>query len=297
MKRLNKINSSSLFHFTRKFDTLQSIVRNGLRFSFAFEYLSPTIIANFTYPSNPQVVSHVYENTGVAIPMISFCDIPITRASEHIIRYGQYMIGLDKDLIIQLYKEIVNPVIYIHSNNLKDSFEEVSCVYSEAFNQQIQQVLDFSDKKRFIKADDEWRNMLKPLMDRKILTKYIMGLLKPYFEKGNCYYDEREWRAFWPDQISKEIEWKWGITYEDYKSNKAEWNKVLASDANYMTIPEGFLYLGITHIVVKNDNQIKRMIDFIMKSKTIFGQTNVSQEERLLLVSKITSLERISLDY
>ena len=89
MQRSNKINASSLCHFTKKFDTLQNIVKNGIRFSFAFEKLSPEIIANFDFPSNPQLVAHIYKNAGVAIPMVSFCDIPITRATDHIAKYGQ----------------------------------------------------------------------------------------------------------------------------------------------------------------------------------------------------------------
>ena len=296
----NKINASSLFHFTRKFDTLQSIVRNGLRFSYAFERFSPNIIANFNYPSNPQLALSIYQNTGVAIPMISFCDIPITRTAEHIGKYGQYMIGLDKEFIIDTYKEIINPVLYIHSNNLGDVFNEISNVYSEAYNKQIEQVLDYSDKTDIVKDDKEWRLMLKPLMDRKILTRYIMGLLKPYYdyEKKVCYYDEREWRVFWPDGLNKDANWIWGISFYDYKELRTEWNKKLSlDDTNYLTIPAGFLYHGITHIVVKGDDQVQKMIDFIMKSKTIFGQKNVSTEERLCLISKITSFERIEKDY
>lgn len=296
----NKINASSLFHFTRKFNTLQSIVRNGLRFSYAFERFSPNIIANFNYPSNPQLALSIYQNTGVAIPMISFCDIPITRTAEHIGKYGQYMIGLDKEFIIDTYKEIINPVLYIHSNNLGDAFNEISNVYSEAYNKQIEQVLDYSDKTDIVKDDEEWRLMLKPLMDRKILTRYIMGLLKPYYdyEKKLCNYDEREWRVFWPDGLNTDAKWVWGISSYDYKEYRADWNKELSlDDTNYLTIPAELLYHGITHIVVKRDCQVQKMIDFIMKSKTIFGQKDISTQERLCLISKITSFERIEKDY
>lgn len=301
MQRFNKINSFSLCHFTKKFDALQNIVRNGIRFSFAFEKLSPEIIANFEFPSNPQLISHIYENAGVAIPMVSFCDIPITRAADHITKYGQYMIGLDKDVIIDLYNEIINPVFYIHSDNLYQAIDDISNVYAETTNQQIQRILSIGNHVT-IPTQQEVEEFVRkfPFFDRKINTRFIIGISKSCYSDDRkwCYYDEREWRAFWPDGISEVANWKWGITYEDYLSNRNDWNKDLTSDkTNYITIPNGFLHSGITHIVVKNDAQIPKMIDLIMRSKTIFGQSNVSQKDRLILVSKITSLERIAKDY
>ena len=302
MQRFNKINSSSLCHFTKRFDTLQNIVRNGVRFSFAFEKLSPEIIANFEYPSNPKCISHIFENTGVAIPMVSFCDIPITRAVDHIAKYGHYMIGLDKEVITDiLYNKIINPVFYIHSDNLYQAIDDISHVYADATNMQIQQIVNIGNTITCPTQDDLEKFVKRsPYIDRRINTRFIIGLLKPcYSDDGKwCYYDEREWRAFWPDGMNDERSWKWGITREDYLSSRNDWNKDLTSNqTNYITIPERFIHYGITHIVVKNDNQIQKMIDLIMKSKTIFGQTNVSQKERLILVSKVTSLERIAQDY
>ena len=301
MQRFNKINASSLCHFTRRFDVLQKIIKNGIRFSFAFEKLSPATIASFEYPSNPQLVSHIYENAGVAIPMVSFCDIPITRATEHISKYGQYMIGLDKEFIIDTYNKIINPVFYLHSINLYKAFDDIASMYAEASNLQMQQIIDIGKETSSYKQKDiEEYVKCSSTIDRKINTRFLVGLAKPYYsnDKKVYYYNEREWRAFWPDGINDERNWKWGVTFEDYLSNRNAGNKELASDeTNYITIPEGFLYFGITHIVVKNDNQIPRMIDFIINTPTIFGQTNISQKERMILVSKITSLERISLDY
>lgn len=305
MQRFNKINSFSLCHFTKKFDALQNIVRNGIRFSFAFEKLSPEIIANFEFPSNPQLVSHIYENAGVAIPMVSFCDIPITRAADHITKYGQYMIGLDKDVIIDLYNEIINPVLYLHSTNIHKAFDDIACAYAEATKQQMQEAIKRGQGiKNFTQkvAEEIAEEIIKecPYHNRKFNAKFMVGLSKPCYSKDGkvCYYDEREWRAFWPDGMNDEKSWKWGVTFEDYLSSRNAWNKDLMSNKiNYITIPEGFLYFGITHIVVKNDDQVPKMIDLIMRSKTIFGQSNVSQKERLILVSKVTSLERIAQDY
>ena len=305
MQRFNKINASSLCHFTRRFDVLQKIMRNGIRFSFAFEKLSSAIIANFEYPSNPKLVSHIYENAGVAIPMVSFCDIPITRAADHISKYGQYMIGLNKELIIDMYNKIINPVFYIYSDNLHYAIDDISNVYAEATNQQMQEAIKRGKNIKNI-TQETVNKIVKeiieefPFSNRKFSAQFIVGLSKSCYSKDGkvCYYDEREWRAFWPAGMSEDKSWKFGITYEDYLSNRNYWNNELASDeTNYITIPKEFLYCGITHIVVKNDDQIPKMIDFIMSTPAIFGQTNVSKKERMILVSKITSLERVALDF
>ena len=41
---MNRVNSSSLFHFTQKLDTLKKIIKNGLRYSFAYEQYPSSIV-------------------------------------------------------------------------------------------------------------------------------------------------------------------------------------------------------------------------------------------------------------
>ena len=54
---------------------------------------------------------------------------------------------------------------------------------------------------------------------------------------------------------------------------------------------------NLTHIVVSEENEVDDLIKFVMESEKIFGYPNVSKENRLYLVSRITSIERIELDY
>ena len=143
--KFNSINASSLFHFTKKKETLESILSNGLRFSYAFESISPQITANINYSSIPKVVEGLLKETGIAIPMISFCDIPITRASLHMGRYGKYMIGFDKSHLTEWYKNTINPVLYIHSGNLSDAMVDLSEVYAETFKAQIESIVSLSE--------------------------------------------------------------------------------------------------------------------------------------------------------
>ena len=297
--KFNSINASSLFHFTKEKETLKSIIRDGLRFSYAFESISPQITANINYPSNPQNVEELYKDTGVAIPMMSFCDTPITRASSHMGYYGKYMIGFAKKLLTEWYKPIINPVLYIHSGNLSDAMVDLSNIYAETVNKQIEQIVSIS-KQGKTKDSIEIKDITSKLGLRKFFILFLYGLIKPMYapQDGRCYYDEREWRAFKSDDSYGNDVWKWEITKEDYDYNRDVWNSELAESVdNYLTLYEDHFRDAITHIVVSKESEVGDLIEFVMESEKILGYSNVSKEARLYLVSRITSIERIALDY
>ena len=72
--------SSSLFHFTRHQEVLESILSTGLRVSYSGEQITEDIF--------------------IGIPMISFCDIPPQCCEEHREKYGDYAIGINKEWMI-----------------------------------------------------------------------------------------------------------------------------------------------------------------------------------------------------
>lgn len=84
-----------LFHYTRKFDHLRDMLKNGLWPRFCIE--------NFSWLFNQEV--------SIAFPLLSFCDIPPDVAYMHRERYGNYAIGFSKDLAGDL--DIV-PIWYVH---------------------------------------------------------------------------------------------------------------------------------------------------------------------------------------
>ena len=93
------IHPNTLFHFTKKLTNLQSILQNGLRFSYCFEEFG--------------------DGNGIALPMVCFCDIPLLRTPQHRKRYGNYMIGLTKDFFRQDTTFKLNPVMYRYSSLVK----------------------------------------------------------------------------------------------------------------------------------------------------------------------------------
>jgi len=50
-----------------------------------------------------------------AIPMVCFCDIPLSQLVSHIDTYGKYGLGMSKEWGI---KKGLNPVIYFNKNSL-----------------------------------------------------------------------------------------------------------------------------------------------------------------------------------
>ena len=81
---MSKYNShtSTLFHFTRKQNSLLSILKDGLKFSYCSEKMT--------------------DGLSLGIPMVSFCDIPLLSCGEHRSKYGLYAIGFSKNTFSKL---------------------------------------------------------------------------------------------------------------------------------------------------------------------------------------------------
>lgn len=278
MIKVSSINASSLFHFTNKISSLKLILKNGLCFLYAFEKFSNYLISNFCD------VKCIDQDLGVAIPMICFCDTPITRTYKHMNKYGQYMIGFDKDFLLSYYGNILNPVFYIQSPNMKDAVNDISDIYAETSKEHAFLVQN--------KSFDQTR--ITSLGLRKYNLRFIIGMCKPI----SCY-DEREWRLIRDDNHDQLNEWIWGISEAKYRNIKNELNEKLLNDfdSHLTLLNEDNIRDAITHIVVKDESEVPKLVKYIMKSQKLFGNENVSDKVKMHLVSKTTSVKRIILDY
>lgn len=95
-----KISANTLFHFTNSISNLESILTFTFYQRYCLEHYSSFYNGNIN-------------NNIVYIPMVSFCDIPLTQISEHSTRYGQYAIGLSKNWAS---KNLINPLFYLTKN-------------------------------------------------------------------------------------------------------------------------------------------------------------------------------------
>ncbi|WP_184548354.1 abortive infection system antitoxin AbiGi family protein [Mucilaginibacter sp. FT3.2] len=87
------VSTNSIIHFTSELDNLLGILTEGFKVKYCLERLE----------------SH-RRFLHMAVPMISFCDIPFSTFQNHISAYGSYGIGLSKDWAGY---HGINPVLYL----------------------------------------------------------------------------------------------------------------------------------------------------------------------------------------
>lgn len=281
---MNPINASSLLHFTNSMDALKGILEKGFRFSYCCEKVSATINMNELHPEganffrpSPHINSHI------AIPMICFCDIPLTRAKLHSDTYGKFIVGVDKDMAITVFGDNINPVMYRTSQTIGFALHDLSVI------------------KATIDNVDGCYNYKRSL-------NQLIGNTKPYNGTVNgkdyCFYNEREWRILIPFDYSEDTKWYWDLSEEKFAVKKDEINKILhSSEYAYRGFTtdidneEDFMQF-ITHIVVDTEANIPKLVEFILnEEQPLFGYPKVSKRIRNFLVSRITSFERIEKDY
>lgn len=90
--------SHTLFHFTDSVDTLLSILTTGFWPRYCAEDFR-------WYNEALEYISY---------PIVSFCDIPLTRINEHTDFYGKFGLGISREWAIS---EGINPVIYLTENS------------------------------------------------------------------------------------------------------------------------------------------------------------------------------------
>lgn len=281
--------SSSLIHYTRKISNFKNILKNGFRYSYCKEEYPKALINNIINRGSKEFVPNIVcsnENISniVLIPMVSFCDIPLLRSKIHSSNYGKFAIGIDKNLAHEIYPSLT-PVQYRSAERHILALIELSMIYANS------------------------PNLSKQVIDS---LKLIIGTTKPFTikhkNKDVICYEEREWRVIHSDNDT--TKWGWNININDVEKEKELYNERLHSDSelSYLSFivaktPEEMFYVEqylpklITHIIVKKDEDIPKIAEFILNEKnTIFGY-NLSKESRLMLISKLNSFERISKDY
>ena len=271
-KRIMLPSSSSLFHFTRKSSVFKKILKNGLMYFESVEYC----------PNDDISANLAYKNNGIyIIPMICFCDIPISRTLVHRKTYGNYAIGFNKEYLRTKLLDTINPVNYVsnpmYAYNLAILKQNLDTKIQENSNRLLY------DKDFKSEVDKECK-----------IIHSLLSYFKPYE-----YYDEREWRAILPEKN------KWGSTTATWFGNNSTiiehikaFRKITKATNIYLSFTSGELANAISHVIVPKEDDINKFVEYILKEQNqIFGCTKVSKEERIVLISKITSFERIENDY
>lgn len=288
--------TTSLFHYTQEWKNVLGILENGIYFSYSFDNLGLIFIA---------------------IPMISFCDIPLSRNQEHISRYGKYAIGISKDALLNKYPNgYWGPVHYafnasavrlalLAKEQLKSKESEFQNFIDNRLENPLTQYEAYFDteKGKVHLSIDEFMPITEMENTIQNLNKaicYTLGFLKPFDgknkkgEKQNNY-DECEWRIILPErvQLSNGDNLKWIYSQEEYNNWRGDKS---SAKPHLQFAPFKFSIDHLRFIIVENDSELAACVKDIMSLSTFCGEP-INDDIKAQLCSKIISQEQISKDF
>jgi hypothetical protein len=261
------ISSNTLFHFTNSYNNLIGILKNG----FIPHYSAENIIINDLLLE-------------IAIPILSFCDIPLSQVSNHMKTYGYYGLGVD---IKWAQRNRLNPVLYLQNKSLlsKHLFETIIKINKlNGFIDKNNMTIDYLREIESYK--DKFPHQLFELM-------HVLRYIKPY--KGDFnrnsetftnykFYNEREWRF---TSSYKEAGNKLSISFEQFTDTKIR-NTENAILSNY---PLTFEESDVKFIIIHFEDKISKM------AKDIKEIDRFNSDSSDKLISRIISCDRILQDF
>lgn len=256
------VSNNSVVHYTKNIENLSSILKmRAFCLKYCLETIDICINDNYNKPVE------------VAIPMVSFCDIPFTQIKKHSSNYGCYGIGLSKDWAI---RRCLNPVVYLANNSwLKGQLMELY-IHIDFFKQRDQDNFNANTMKK----NRELCQLENDLTKLFCCVKNYFGDVPSRGIKNYTFYDEREWRfvAFQGCGLAHIIE---KTRYEKEKETLNKKAKEVLLEFNYK---------DITYIILKTEKEVLNFIDTLEKYE-------ISKEMLRGLIRKIITLEEIERDF
>jgi hypothetical protein len=271
---MGKLSSENLYHYTKRFKLLLSIVENGFEYRRCEEDLPLTGFSGSPF-SFPGVVKHL-----IFPEVVCFCDIPFELVSDHVVQYGEYCIGLTKEWGM---KNGITPIRYVHyyTPDLQDDkfYNLRSCSaklpqHNHSMLSLINEVLvtngeyEGISQNDFDELPDKWKKIITQMdcefLDLIEFTQNYIGNMRSYEgewedrvtkkKSKRRFYDEREWRALktHPDQTHLDFEWN-----------------------------------DITEIVIKEEGDRAELINLLNRK---FQVSKEEAEKKLLHIEKILKL-------
>lgn len=160
--------SNCIIHYTNDIQNLYSILKNGFFPSYCKEKIS--LKSDFKT---------------FAVPIVSFCDIPLSQVKDHMLKYGEYGIGLTIEWASNLG---LNPVQYLEKSSTLN--QGISNIMNFLHNDWHEIIDDDDDFEKFY--DETYRGAVCVLQSIK---NYSNELIRNNINLGEYkFYDEREWR-------------------------------------------------------------------------------------------------------
>lgn len=267
---MNSYRTQSLFHYTKRLDNIINILVSGkLIPNYCSEDLSTM--------ANPDYV--------IGIPQICFCDIPVSMADNFVENYGKYAIGFKKQWGIQ---NGCNPIQYVNNESIIDGLVFYHSMWLQNKKRFARQIHNFGEE-----VSQFWREIESPSA-----RTHIFGFIKKYIGewkgKPYCNYEENEWRYIIEEGMH-EICWKW--EKDEYTQWRGDKNKKKPEPSDAMkSLGLKFQIEDINHIILYEESKIPA---FIEKLQNAINDKRliIDSTQHALLLSKITSFDRIKSDY
>lgn len=198
----------------------------------------------------------------LAFPMVSFCDIPITRIKEHTSYYGDYGLGMSKDWG---RSSGLNPLLYINGKS--------------AFADELVRAID-------VVVQTEKKNESVRFRQALHLLKYTKPMTGTTHKSGTAelkdFYQESEWRFIPSVVIDTDSSY---LVEDDFKR---EDERCRVDEAALKEGPLTFALTDIRYLFVKTVSEIPFLIDFVNSN---LGHYPANQLK--ILTSRIISLEDV----
>lgn len=249
------ISSSSVIHYTNKLENLKGILKSkGFRLKYCLETLDVNLNKEIKF----------------AVPMISFCDIPLSEVKNHIKSYGSYGIGLRKDWA---KKNGLNPVLYLEKES------HISKIIGSLIAR-IQELRQDVTRDRIIQ---------KGILRLFFFCKNYDGYLKygEIDDEKYCFYNEREWRYVPSEEylVSNGIEPL--IIGNEFLNDKVRYNEKI-KDTYCFFEPQ-----DISYIIVDNENDIPDVLSMLNE----IYEDKCSSKELKILGTRIITKSQIFNDF
>lgn len=271
------IKSNSLFHFTPKEEYLLDILENGFWPRYCSEDIEWLIPKDFKNELEKQEEDNFWETltkelikyniSSIAYPMSCFCDIPLSKITAHTDFYGGFGLGMTKEWGI---RKRLNPIFYLSDNSIIPNLIQSFLLKTAP--------IDF------------WKSIQSEKTNQNTIIQ-LMKFLKPL--RGKMKVNGKEVTK----NFDEECEWRYAPASDEnnlFPNFLANNNEEL-QDSNIVTKKVASLNFepsDIKYIFVPEDSNIPTIIN---KINTIF--TNYPEHERLLLLSKVISLDTIRKDF
>lgn len=258
------LSSNSLFHFTRGAANLIGILKKGIAPRYCLENFSM-----FDFG-----LSTENETFELAVPMVCFCDIPLSKVKYHLSFYGSYGIAFSKDWGVKMG---ISPILYVDpKSETTRSIQDAIYYFS---NSSMQDEISY--------------NTYQKLLRLVRFTKPYQGKFwrnGKYEDEIVRFYDEREWR-FVPDihLVENENIRPW-ISKEDFLKdiNRSALDTQIEEMHTLNFKPD-----DIRYIIIDRDKDVMDIIDYIEKS--LAGQYDTKDIKKL--IAKVLTKEQIEHDF